>query len=38
VFTTGGSAPRREKWRDLHGAEIESVRHLLQPINALIYD
>jgi Sulfotransferase family len=38
VFTTGGSAPRREKWRDLHGAEIESVRHLLQPINALFYD
>lgn len=38
VYTTGGSAPRRDKWRQMHGAEIESVRHLLAPVNALFYD
>ena len=37
VYTTGGSAPRRDKWKEMHGAEIESVRHLLAPINALFY-
>jgi hypothetical protein len=37
VFTTGGSRPRKEKWRELHGAEVESVRHLLEPLQAQLY-
>jgi hypothetical protein len=35
VFTTGGSAPRPDKWRDLHEQEIESVRDRLRPVNDL---
>lgn len=37
VFTTGGSQPRREKWRELHGAEITSVLPLIEPVNRLFY-
>lgn len=37
VFTTGGSTPRREKWRDLHGAELASVKHLIDPMNIRLY-
>jgi hypothetical protein len=37
VFTTGGSKPRPEKWRTLHEKEIETVRHLITPVNRLFY-
>ena len=37
VFTTGGSAPRREKWRSLHEKEIERVRKELATLNSLFY-
>lgn len=37
IYTTGGSAPRKEKWRSLHGAEIERIRDRLAPVNALFY-
>lgn len=37
VFTTGGSAPREQKWRDLHGDAIERIQPLLAPVNALFY-
>lgn len=37
VYTTGGSQPRAEKWRELHETEIQSVRHLLTPVNTLFY-
>lgn len=37
VFTTGGSAPRREKWREMHEAEVESVRSRMEPLNSELY-
>ena len=37
VFTTGGSAPRREKWRDLHETEIESIQDRLEPVSGMFY-
>jgi hypothetical protein len=37
VFTTGGSLPREQKWRDLHGDAVERIRPLLGPINSLFY-
>jgi hypothetical protein len=37
IYTTGGSAPRKDKWKELHGPEIEAVHHLLSPVNALFY-
>ena len=37
-YTTGGSAPKKEKWRSLHAEEIERIRERLQPINRLYYD
>lgn len=37
VFTTGGSQPRPEKWRDMHEAEITEVRPILEPVNRLFY-
>ena len=36
-YTTGGSAPKKEKWRSLHAKEIERVRHQLASINRLYY-
>lgn len=37
AYTTGGSAPRRDKWRQIHGPEIERIRDQLAPINELFY-
>jgi len=37
VFTTGGSRPRKEKWREMHGTEIESIRHLFEPLHRQLY-
>ena len=37
IFTTGGSKPRAEKWRDLHFKEIESVKHIIEPVNKKFY-
>jgi hypothetical protein len=37
-FTTGGSPPRKDKWQDLHRREIESIRHLIDPVNHMFYD
>ena len=34
-FTTGDSAPKKEKWRSLHPEEIERIRDRLSPINRL---
>jgi hypothetical protein len=36
-FTYGGSAPRPEKWRDLHGAEVERVRPMVRELMAELY-
>ena len=38
AYTTGGSAPRRDKWRTLHADEIGRVRSSLEPINELFFD
>ncbi len=38
MYTTGGSAPRKDKWKEIHGREIESVQHLIAPVNALFYN
>lgn len=37
VYTTGGSAPRPDKWKDLHYTEIQSIRPLLEPLNKQFY-
>lgn len=37
VYTTGGSKPKPQKWKQLHGAEIESVLHKIDPVNAHFY-
>ena len=37
VYTTGGSAPRLGKWKDLHYTEITSIRPLLEPLNKQFY-
>jgi hypothetical protein len=37
VFTHGGSAPRPDKWRALHGAEIETVRPMFQDLMRQFY-
>lgn len=37
VYTTGGSTPKKDKWRELHGAEIESVRGMLAPLHQRFY-
>jgi hypothetical protein len=37
VYTTGGSAPRPEKWKDLHYTEITSILPLLEPLNKQFY-
>jgi hypothetical protein len=37
VFTHGGSTPRRGKWRELHEAEVESVRPMFQPLMDELY-
>ena len=37
VYTTGGSAPKKDKWKQLHNDEIESVRLSLEPIHQLFY-
>jgi hypothetical protein len=37
VFTTGGSQPRPEKWRDMHEREIIDIRPTLEPVNQLFY-
>ena len=37
AFTTGGSPPRKGKWRQLHRAEIESVHDLIGPMNRQLY-
>jgi len=38
AYTTGGSAPRRHKWKELHLDEIERIRSSLTPVNELFYD
>ncbi len=37
LFTTGGSKPEPGKWLRLHSAEIDSVQHILKPVNDLFY-
>lgn len=37
TFTHHGSEPRKGKWRDLHGAEVESVRPMFQPLMDRLY-
>lgn len=37
VFTTGGSRPRPDKWKELHRHEIESVRGLFRPLAESFY-
>jgi hypothetical protein len=37
VFTEGGSKPRPEKWRALHGRAIDSVAHLYEPLASQLY-
>lgn len=37
LFTTGGSPPKKNKWQDLHPLEIDSIRHLIDPINRQFY-
>lgn len=38
VFTTGGSPPRDDKWKDLHGEEVERVRGEFQPLLEELYE
>lgn len=37
VFTTGGSRPRSEKWKQLHYPEIMRMRHVIEPLNERYY-
>ena len=37
VFTHGGSAPRPEKWMQLHRSEVESVRPMFRDLMARLY-
>lgn len=37
IFTTGGTSPRPDKWRSLHGDEIESVRAEFEPLKRELY-
>lgn len=37
AYTEGGSPPRPEKWLDLHCAEIESIYHMIDPLNRQFY-
>lgn len=37
VFTHGGSPPKSDKWRKLHGVEIERVRHMFEPLVRELY-
>lgn len=37
VFTHGGSPPRSGKWQQLNGPEVQSVRHMFQPLMDRIY-
>lgn len=37
VFTTGGSPPRDDKWKELHGEEVERVRESFQPLLEELY-
>lgn len=37
IFTTGGSAPKKEKWKELHYTEIESVRYMFEPLLKQFY-
>lgn len=37
VYTHHLSEPRPGKWKDLHGPEVESVRHLFQPLMDELY-
>jgi hypothetical protein len=37
LFTHGGTTPRPGKWKELHCREVESVRHLFQPLVDELY-
>ncbi len=37
VFTYGGTKPRPDKWKSVHRDEIESVRHMFQPLRDQLY-
>jgi hypothetical protein len=37
VFTQGGSEPERDKWRRLHGEDIEGVRPMFRELMAELY-
>lgn len=38
VFTTGGSRPGTDKWKELHRQEILRLRHVIEPLNARFYE
>jgi hypothetical protein len=37
AFVRHGSKPKVNKWKELHGAEVESVRHLFAPVMQQFY-
>lgn len=37
VYTHGGSAPRPDKWKQLHGKEVEAVRPMFQELMQQLY-
>ncbi len=37
LFTHRGSRPKPKKWKELHEREVESVRHLFQPLQDQFY-
>lgn len=38
VYTTGGSKPKPQKWKQLHQTEIESVRDKIEAVNRIFYE
>ena len=36
-YTSGGSSPRPGKWRELYLPEIESINHMIEPMNRHFY-
>ena len=37
VYTTGGSKPKKNKWKELHFQEINSVKSLIKPVMDIFY-
>ena len=37
IYTSKGSLPKHDKWKTMHKKEIESVKHIFEPIKEIFY-